>query len=196
MKPFSESSVENAAPILAVLTRVFADRKAVLEIGSGTGQHAVYFAPHLPHLTWQTGDLPANHAGILMWLEEAGLANALPPIDTDARAEGWKTGRYDAVFTANTLHIMDWGAVEALFEGVGRVLAPGGVLAAYGPFHFHGRPTAESNVRFDAWLRARDPASGVRDFVDLDRLARAAGLGLAEDVEMPVNNRILIWRKP
>lgn len=195
MKPFAESCVENCAPILAVLKRCLADRTNLLEIGSGTGQHAVYFAPHFPRLTWQTGDRPEYHAGIRMWLDEANLQNVLPPIDTDARADSWKTRRHDAVFTANTLHIMDWGGVEALFDGVGRVLEPGGVFAVYGPFHYHGKPTSESNVRFDTWLRARDPASGVRDFADLVPLATDAGLELAEDVAMPANNRTLIWRK-
>jgi len=194
-KPFAESCTENCEPIFAVLERVFADRKSVLEIGSGTGQHAVYFAPRLPHLVWQTGDRAENHPGIRMWLDEAKLPNVLPPIDTDARNEGWKSRSHDAVFTANTLHIMDWGAVEAVFEGVGRVLEAGGVFAVYGPFHYHGKATSESNVRFDAWLRQRDPASGVRDFADLEPLASAAGLELVEDVAMPANNRTLIWRK-
>ena len=194
-KPFAESCEQNREPILAVLREVFADRSRVLEIGSGTGQHAVYFAPELPHLAWQTADVPAHHAGIGLWLAEAGLPNVLPPVALDVNASDWHGGRYDAVFSANTLHIMSWPEVERFFEGVGRVLEPGGVLAVYGPFNYHGRFTSESNARFDAWLKARDPASGVRDFEAVDALARAQGLVLQRDYAMPANNRTLVWRR-
>jgi hypothetical protein len=155
----------------------------------------VYFAPHLPHLTWQTGDVPDYHAGIQRWLDEAALPNVLPPLNTDARSDGWKTLTPDAIYSANTLHIMDWGAVEAFFAGAGRALGAGKTLVVYGPFHYHGKPTSESNARFDAMLRERDPASGVRDFVAVDDLARAQGFSLVEDVAMPANNRTLVWRK-
>ncbi len=194
-KPFAESCVENRAPILAVLREVFADRRHVLEIGSGTGQHAVYFAPELPHLTWQTADVPQHHAGIRLWLAEAALPNVLPPLALDANRTEWHSGRYDAVFSANTLHIMSWPEVERLFAGIGAVLESGGVLAIYGPFNINGAFTSESNARFDAWLKARDPASGVRDFEAVDALARAQGLVLQQDVAMPANNRTLVWRR-
>ena len=194
-KPFAESCTQNREPILAVLREVFADRHRVLEIGSGTGQHAVYFAPELPHLVWQTADVPAHHAGIQLWLAEAGLPNVLPPVALDVKQSDWHGGRYDAVFSANTLHIMSWPEVERFFEGVGEVLEPGGVLAVYGPFNYHGRFTSESNARFDAWLKARDPASGVRDFEAVDALARAQGLVLQHDYAMPANNRTLVWRR-
>ena len=194
-KPFAESCVENRAPILAVLREVFADRRHVLEIGSGTGQHAVYFAPELPHLTWQTADVPQHHAGIRLWLAEAALPNVLAPLELDVNRTEWHSGRYDAVFSANTLHIMSWPEVERLFAGIGAVLESGGVLAIYGPFNINGAFTSESNARFDAWLKARDPASGVRDFEAVDALARAQGLVLQQDVAMPANNRTLVWRR-
>lgn len=195
-KPFAESCVQNREPILAVLREVFADRRLVLEIGSGTGQHAVYFAPELPHLVWQTADLPQHHAGIRAWLAEAALPNVLPPIALDVNRTEWHGGRYDAVFSANTLHIMGWPEVENFFAGVGKVLEAGGVLAVYGPFNYNGAFTSDSNARFDAWLKTRDPASGVRDFEAVDALARVHGLVLQEDVAMPANNRTLVWCRP
>jgi cyclopropane fatty-acyl-phospholipid synthase-like methyltransferase len=194
-KPFSESCVQNREPILAVLRVVFADRSHVLEIGSGTGQHAVYFGAELLHLRWQTADVTPHHAGVRLWLAEAALPNVLPPLALDVNQTAWHSGRYDAVFSANTLHIMSWPEVEQFFAGVGEVLEPGGVLAVYGPFNYNGAFTSDSNARFDAWLKARDPASGVRDFEAVDALARAQGLILQQDFEMPANNRTLVWRK-
>lgn len=192
-KPYSESCDQNRDPILAILREAFADRSYVLEIGSGTGQHAVYFGAALPHLRWQTGDVPLHHPGIRQWLEEAALPNVHPPIALDANQTVWHTGRYDAVFSANTLHIMSWAEVERCFDGIAKVLEPGGTLAIYGPFNYNGRFTSDSNARFDAWLKARDPASGVRDFEAVDALARAHGLKLNRDVAMPANNRTLVW---
>ena len=192
MKPYSEACEENKQPILAVLERVFAKSRRVLEVGSGTGQHAVYFGAALPHLVWHTSDLPENHPGIRCWLEEAALPNVRAPICLDVGAE-WPPERFDAVFSANTTHIMCWPEVEQLFGGVGRVLDPGGCFALYGPFNFAGSYTSESNARFDQSLKARDPHSGIRNFEDLDKLAKASGLTFSEDVPMPVNNRTLIW---
>jgi len=194
-KPFAESCEQNREPILAVLAEVFADCRRVLEIGSGTGQHAVYFGAALPHLVWQTADVPAHHAGILAWLGDAALPNVRPPLALEACASDWRDTRYDAVFSANTLHIMGWEQVECFFAGVGAVLEPGGVLAVYGPFNYGGAFTSESNARFDAWLKARDPASGVRDFEAVDARARAQGLVLQRDFAMPANNRTLVWRR-
>ena len=194
-KPFSESCAQNREPIIAVLRELFADRSRVLEIGSGTGQHAVYFGAELPHLRWQTADVPQHHAGIRLWLDEAGLPNVLPPLALDVNDTGWRSGRYDAVFSANTLHIMAWPEVEKFFAGVGEVLEAGGILAIYGPFNYNGAFTSESNARFDAWLKARDPASGVRDFEAVDAQARAQGLLLQQDIAMPANNRTLVWHR-
>jgi cyclopropane fatty-acyl-phospholipid synthase-like methyltransferase len=194
-KPYSESCEQNRAPILSILREVFADRSHVLEIGSGTGQHAVYFGAELPHLRWQTADLPLHHPGIRRWLDEAALPNVLPPIALDVNRQSWHDGRYDAVFSANTLHIMSWIEVEGFFEGVDEVLETNGILAVYGPFNYKGAFTSESNARFDAWLKSRDPASGVRDFEAVDALAHARGLVLQQDVAMPANNRTLVWRR-
>ncbi|MFO7542697.1 MAG: DUF938 domain-containing protein [Thiobacillus sp.] len=194
-KPYSESCAQNRTPILSVLREAFADRSYVLEIGSGTGQHAVYFGAELPHLKWQTADVPLHHPGIRQWLDAAALPNVLPPVALDVNQTGWHSGRYDAVFSANTLHIMSWPEVAHFFDGVGAVLAPGGVLAVYGPFNRNGAFTSESNARFDAWLKSRDPASGVRDFEAVDALARAQGLTLQRDVAMPANNCTLVWRR-
>ena len=186
MKPLSEACERNRAPILAILKRVFADRRHVLEIGSGTGQHAAYFAPELPHLVWQASDVAENLPGIREW-----VAN---PIELDVDKK-WPVIEVDAVFSANTCHIMSWPQVERLFAGVGRLLPPRGVFALYGPFNYRGKHTSESNARFDAMLRARDPASGLREFEDVDKLARAAGLSLQEDNAMPANNRLLVFQK-
>jgi SAM-dependent methyltransferase len=194
-KPFAESCVENRAPILAALEPRLKDSTRLLEIGSGTGQHAVYFAAALPQLVWQTSDLAAHHPGIMAWLDEAALPNVLRPLRLDVLGDDWPPGPFDAVFSANTAHIMPANAVEALFCGVGRVLRPGGQFLLYGPFNYAGRFTAPSNERFDAWLKGRDPLMGIRDVDWLDELAAAAGMARAEDIEMPVNNRLLVWRK-
>ncbi len=195
MKPYAESCDQNREPILEVLRPLLKEARSVLEIGSGTGQHAVYFSPHLPHLTWQTSDLVENHAGINLWLEEKELDNALPPLALDVLKGPWPEQHYGAVFSANTVHIMEWEAVKALFAGVGRVLTSGGLFILYGPFNYGGRYTSESNARFDGWLKARNPQSAIRNFEDLDALAKSAGMLLYADIEMPVNNRTLVWRK-
>jgi cyclopropane fatty-acyl-phospholipid synthase-like methyltransferase len=194
-KPYSESCEQNREPILAVLKQAFAGRSQLLEIGSGTGQHAVYFGAELPHLRWQTADVLAHHPGIHAWLAEAMLPNVLAPLELDVNQRSWPSGRYDAVFSANTLHIMSWPEVIRFFEGVGAVLEAGGVLVVYGPFNYNGQFTSESNARFDGWLKARDPASGVRDFEAVDTLARAQGLVLQQDIAMPANNRSLVWQR-
>jgi SAM-dependent methyltransferase len=193
MKPYSESCERNRQPILSVLKRVFAKARTVLEIGSGTGQHAAYFAPELPHLVWQPSDVAEHLSGITLWIDECAAPNLRAPIELDVD-KPWPAVAADAVFAANVCHIMSWPQVEHMFEGVGRVLASGGVFALYGPFNYGGRYTSESNARFDAMLRARDPASGLRDFKALVALARRSGLVMAEDNPMPANNRTLVWR--
>ena len=186
MRPFSEASERNRGPILAILKRVFKDRKHVLEIGSGTGQHAAYFAAALPHLVWQASDVAEHLPGIREWISHPA------PIELDVNKE-WPSVEADAVFSANTCHIMSWPQVERMFAGIGRLLPPDGVFALYGPFNYDGRHTSESNARFDAMLRGRDPASGLRNFEDICALAEAAGLTLQEDNAMPVNNRLLVY---
>ena len=195
MKPFSEASENNREPILAILHQALAAVRTVLEIGSGTGQHAVYFARKMPHLTWQTSDLSSNHAGILLWLEEAALANTRPPLVIDVNVQPWPIAEVDGIFTANTLHIISWPEVERLFRGAGQILQPGGIMCVYGPFNYGGQFTSPSNERFDAWLKARDPASGVRDFEAVCASAEQHGLTLTFDHPMPVNNRTLVFRK-
>lgn len=195
MKPYAESCEQNRAPILEVLRRELVNKSRLLELGSGTGQHAVYFAAEFPHLLWQTSDVPAMHAGIHAWLQEAMLDNVLAPLPLEVCGDNWPEQRFDAVFSANTAHIMSWPQVECLIRGVAEVLETGGVFCLYGPFNYNGRYTSESNARFDAWLKSRDPLSGVRDFEAVDELARRAGMVLKQDCEMPANNRTLIWSK-
>lgn len=197
LPPFSEACERNREPILAVLRVAFASAKTVLEIGSGTGQHAVYFAKALPHLTWQTSDaeVEAHHPGIVAWIEDSGLTNVRRPLALDVRDTPWPMTNADAIFSANTLHIMDYASVEAFFRGVARVLAVGGTLVVYGPFNYGGQFTSASNVQFDAVLRARGVGSALRDFEAIDALARGIGLTLLQDAAMPANNRTLVWRR-
>ena len=194
MKPHADACDRNREPILEALRQHFADRHHVLEIGSGTGQHAVYFAAALPQLTWQTSDCEPNLPGIRLWLEEAGLPNLPPPIPLDVTGP-WPDARFDAVFTANTLHIMGWAEVRALFAALPQVLTADAVLAAYGPFNYDGRFTSPSNAAFDEWLKQRSAQSGIRDFAAVDELARSIGFALMEDRAMPANNRTLLWRR-
>lgn len=195
-KPFSEACEQNKEPILAVLRQHFATVQQVVEIGSGTGQHAVYFAQHLPHLLWRPGDLSAHLAGINLWIAEAGLPNVLAPVVLDVNDPHWFVAPADGVFSANTTHIMSWPEVVMFFDHVGQVLQPGGIFCLYGPFNYHGQYSSDSNARFDTWLKARDPHSGIRDVDDLALLAHQQGWVLLQDYAMPVNNRTLVWRKP
>ena len=195
MKPFAESSEQNKLPILEVLKQYLDESKSVLEIGSGTGQHAVFFAEQFPHLTWLASDQAEYHAGINMWLEEYAQGNVQGPYLLDVNQQDWPVETTDAVFSANTVHIMGWPSVENMFAGIGRVLNKGGYFCLYGPFNYNGEFTSESNANFDAWLKQRDPVSGIRDFEALQELAEKAGLEFVNDHEMPVNNRILVWQK-
>lgn len=194
-KPFSEACERNRGPILEVLRNAFAKVNHVLEIGSGTGQHAVYFAQALAYLTWQTSDVASYHAGIRAWIDDSGLANVRAPLTLDVRVTPWPIAKTEAIFSANILHIMDGASVEAFFAGVGRVLPVNGMLVVYGPFNYGGRFTAESNARFDAMLRAQGVGSALRDFETIDALARDIGLKLLRDQAMPANNRTLVWRR-
>ena len=194
MKSYSESCEKNKTPILAVLKEIFADRKRVLEIASGTGQHAVYFGRELPHLIWQTSELAQHHASIQAWLDEAQLPNVLPPLSADVNEARWPVEPVDAIFNANTVHIISWPEAELLFAHIERIIAPGGCVCFYGPYNYGGHFTSESNARFDTWLKSRDSSSGVRDFEAVNRLAESHGLDLQHDIAMPSNNRILVWR--
>jgi SAM-dependent methyltransferase len=191
-KPYSQACARNQAAILQVLREPFAEVRQVLEIGSGTGQHAVHFAAALPHLSWQCTDVAANLPGIRLWLDEARLRNLPPPLLLDMNLP-LPPGRYDAVFTANTLHIMGWDEVRRLFASLPLWLEPGGLFTAYGPFNYAGQFTSESNARFDASLRAVDARRGIRDFEAVQALAHDAGLHLSADCAMPANNRCISW---
>ena len=166
----------------------------MLEIGSGTGQHAVYFAAALPHLRWHATERRENLPGIELWRKEAKLANLPEPLELDVNG-AWPRGHFDAVFSANTLHIMSWDEVRKLFAGLDGVLTEDAVLAVYGPFNYQGRFTSASNADFDGWLKERSPSMGIRDFEAVDELARAIGFELIEDCAMPANNRTLVWRR-
>lgn len=195
MKPFAPACERNQDVILEVLKEAFASCGSVLEIGSGTGQHAVYFGRHLPHLTWLPGDLESMHAGINMWLAEAQLENVRPPIVLDVDEPVWPVSAVDGVFSANVLHIVSWEQGKNLIAGAARVLNPGGVLCVYGPFNYNGDFTSPSNARFELWLKGRDPQSGIRDFEKVRDTALEHGLVLDKDYTMPANNRILTFRK-
>lgn len=195
MKPYSESCEQNQAPILEILRETLPNQQRVLEIASGTGQHAVYFGRALSHLTWQTSELAQNHEGILAWLNEAQLPNVLPPVAIDVNDGQWPIEIVDTVFNANTVHIISWPEVERMFAGIARVLSAGGILCLYGPFNYEGKFTSESNARFDVWLKSRNKNSGVRDFEAINRLAETYGFFLLRDVAMPSNNRTLVWQR-
>jgi SAM-dependent methyltransferase len=195
MKQFSPSCERNKEPILAVLRDILTAPGLVLEIGSGSGQHAVHFARGLPHLAWQPTDVAGNLPSIAAWRAEAGLPNLREPLALDLFAEDWPVRQAQAVVCINTIHIVSWQGVERLFAAAGRVLAPGGILYVYGPYRYADRPLEPSNEEFDHWLKARDPVSGVRLFEDVDRLAGQHGLALAGDRAMPANNRSLWWQK-
>jgi len=194
MKPFSESCEQNKQLILETIKPLLQNYRNVLEIGSGTGQHAVYFAQHMPHLQWQTSDRQENIKGIQLWLEEAHLSNVSSPLVLDVIQADWPELSVDAVFMANTLHIMSWHDVQAFFSQISKVLEKNASLIIYGPFNYHGQYTSESNQKFDQWLKSRDPNSGIKDFSEVNQLAEENQLKLAADYEMPANNRILYWK--
>jgi len=190
--PFAEAAEQNKGVIFETIKPYLTGD--ALEIGSGTGQHAVYFASQLPEIRWQTSDLEHCLPAIEAWIRDSGLPNLPPPILLDVLGK-WPQKQYDVVYSANCFHIMDEAAVAKSVEGAAACLKPGGVFAVYGPFNYHGQYTSDSNRQFDGWLKQRDPLSGIRDFDDLNQLAEENGLRLKADYEMPVNNRILCWQK-
>jgi cyclopropane fatty-acyl-phospholipid synthase-like methyltransferase len=195
-KPYYPATARNREPILKVLRDEFADTSRVLEIGSGSGQHAVFFAAAMPHLRWQASDRRENLPGILAWVDEAALDNLPAPVELDVGAGDWPPGRFDGVYTANTCHIMSWPEVEIMFARVAGLLEEGGVFCVYGPFNAGGRFTSQGNADFHSSLRAQAPHRGLRDIDDLDALARRCAMTLARDHEMPANNRLLVFLKP
>jgi hypothetical protein len=193
--PFSQACENNKRFILEVLLEAFADRREVLEIASGTGQHACHFAANMPWLRWQPTEL-AEHLPLLAPRCRAYPgANLLPPMALDVREPIWPIAIPDALFSANSLHIMAFSAVERFFAALESQGGPDVVLAIYGPFNYGGTYTSASNARFDQWLAQQHPASAIRDFEAVDRLAASAGFALQQDHAMPANNRLLVWRK-
>ena len=192
----SDACERNKEPILRILTRALAHSRRVLEIGSGTGQHAVHFATHLPHVTWQPSDRGEYLPGLRARIAHDGPSNLRPAIDLDVRNLPWPVEPVDAIFTANTLHIMDWAAVEDLFRGSGAVLSAPGVFCVYGPFRYGGQYTSTSNAEFDEYLRAKYPGGGIKNFEDVNILSGEQGLHLLDDHAMPANNQLLVWHKP
>jgi SAM-dependent methyltransferase len=195
MLPFSAACERNKEPILEVLRKRFAGIVQVLEIGSGTGQHAVHFARALPHLTWQPTEQLTYLADLTERVKLEGPQNLRIPTLLDVRQAVWPLRSVDALFTANTLHIMSWPEVAALFRGSDSVLAPGGVLCVYGPFRYAGRYTSDSNQEFDRMLQKRDPESGIRDLDAVTSLAAQYGLRLEADHDLPANNRLVVFTR-
>ncbi|MGH8252350.1 MAG: DUF938 domain-containing protein, partial [Steroidobacteraceae bacterium] len=196
MLPFSEASERNKSQILEVLRVAFADCRHVLEIGSGTGQHAVHFAIAMPWLVWQPSELPDGMPMLRKRIFNEGPSNLRAPVALDVTERLWDLRRVDGVFTANTLHIMHWPQVQALFAGLPAIAKPGAMLAIYGPFRYGGRYTSASNESFDRMLRTSDRDSGIRDFEAVDALAQAAGFEFVADHRMPANNQVLVWKLP
>ncbi len=194
MLPHSDACDRNKGPILEVLRDAFANCTHVLEIGSGTGQHAVHFATAMPGIVWQPSEVAEAMPALRKRIFNEGPSNLRAPVVIDVAETPWDVRRVDGVFSANTLHIMHWPKVEAFFAGLPAVAKPSTLLAVYGPFRYGGKYTSGSNVSFDTMLRARDPGSGIRDFEAVDALARAAGFSFIADHPMPANNQAIVWK--
>lgn len=204
--PFSQACENNKKPILKVLKQELDDYHYVFEVGSGTGQHSVYFAPRLSHLQWQTSDVINNHRVIKGWHNKYSAPNLYAPLAFDLTTDdipkpldykGSQKGNlpYDSIFTANTLHIIDWRLVERLFELVGGALPINGKFIIYGPFNKNGEYSSNSNRQFDKQLREWDASSGIRDKEDVVALAKQHQLTLEKQYKMPANNEILVFRR-
>ena len=194
MKQYSAACDQNKDPILKAIKPLLLNAKSVLEVGSGTGQHCVYFAKELPHLTWQASDQSMYLPSVSAWIDDAKLANTPKELELNVDLD-WPEDKYQAIYSANTVHIMSWEMVLNFFKGVGQVLDKGGVFILYGPFNYSGQYTSQSNANFDLWLKDQNPLSAIRDFESLDELAKLHNLILTDDIEMPANNRVLVWKK-
>ncbi|MAD46662.1 MAG: methylase [Oceanospirillaceae bacterium] len=193
--PVAESCLRNQQAIYEVLSQELADDAVVLELGSGTGQHAAFMTPRLPRLRWQPSELAENIPAINAWREHIGRENFLPPLILDIAQDLWPVKQVDAVFSANLVHFVGWDKVRAMMAGIGRVLKPAGRAIFYGPYNYHGEFTSEGNRQLDEWLKSRDPSSGIKDFEQIQMTARKEKLRLLKDIAMPANNRILILQK-
>ncbi len=194
-KPYSASCDQNREPIFNVIQPLLENKTNVLEIGSGTGQHAVYFAQKMPHLIWQSSDQIGYHKGINLWLNDASLDNTPPPIPLDVSNNQWPEHHFDVIFSANAVHIMSWQNVIDFIESAPKLLHQNGLFILYGPFNYAGKYTSDSNQQFDQWLKQQNPQSAIRDFEAVNELAEQQGLKLLNDYPMPANNRILCWQK-
>jgi len=196
-KPYSESCDQNKFPILSIINPIFSDCSKILEIGSGTGQHAIFFAENMPHLSWHCSDCHSYIEGIKQWVEESDVPNVITPVTLDVSRSSWPKYSHpiDAVFTANTFHIMNNQDVVNFMEGVGNLLNNGAHLVIYGPFNYKGEFTSASNESFEQWLKNRDPLSGIKNYEDIESLANQNDFKLCRDYEMPANNRILHFIK-
>ncbi|MCS5580990.1 MAG: class I SAM-dependent methyltransferase [Gammaproteobacteria bacterium] len=193
--PFSQASENNKFPILDVLKHHLNNRRSLLEIGGGTGQHAAFFARQFPEIIWQSSDIHSNVKTLNLRVASAKLKNLPLATSLDVNKETWNYGFYDAIFSANCLHIISEDSVINFFKGTSKHINDGGVLLVYGPFKYRGKFTTESNAGFDRWLKARDPKSGIRDFEWTNELAEEVGFSLVEDNAMPANNQLLAWAK-
>lgn len=194
-KPVSEACLRNQAPIAAALSELLPDPARLLEIGSGTGQHAVFCANELPHIDWQPSDLAEQHEGMKLWIKEAALDNVLAPVILDVD-QVWPSIEVDHVFTANTVHYIANTSVVNMFTGISRVLAKGGLFMIYGPVNVNAEYTSEGNARLDEWLKTCvNPLAGIKDIADVEQLARDQGLALIDNRAMPANNRLLVFKK-
>ncbi|MCL7944798.1 DUF938 domain-containing protein [Marinobacter sp. ATCH36] len=194
-KPYSQACENNKQPILERIRDIFINPGTILEIGTGTGQHAVHFAAALPHLIWQPSDRPGATDHCIGWIEDAALHNVRPPLELNVASEIWPLDSIDGAYSANTAHIMAWEEVEAMFAGLGKRLGSGKPFCLYGPFSYGKKHTSDSNRQFDRHLRQQSPQMGIRDVDHLLTLARQVEFRLENDLEMPANNRLLVWRK-
>lgn len=195
-KPFSQSAENNREPILEVLKEIITtDNKRLLEIGAGTGQHAVYFAPEFPHVQWVTSEVSKYHDGIKQWLKEAKQKNVHGPLQFEVGKDSFPKQKFDLVFMANVFHIMEWKKCKTLMKLFGRHLREGSQVVLYGPFNYDGEYTSESNKEFDAWIKEKYPGAGIRSFEDIKSVMEKNGFQLFKDYEMPVNNRTLVFTK-
>ena len=195
-KPFAPSCERNQEVILDALKSIIKPiDNNLLEIGSGTGQHAVYMAPHFPELFWHTSDLKENHAGINMWIDESNHENIVNPLEYQVGKTDFPMVNADVVFTTNTFHIMSWQNVQKLIKQLGKNLNNGADIIIYGPFNYDGQFTSKSNADFDVWLKQQNPLSGIRDFESILSLMIDSNMQLLADIKMPANNRILHFIK-
>ncbi len=194
-KPYAISCDRNSAPILEVLKEYLKDYKKLVEMGAGTGQHAIYMAPHFPELEWYLLDQKDRHEGIKTWLHDFPRANVKGPIEYSIGENDWPISDCDVVFTSNTLHIVSWEKDLQFFDDLTNALSSGGLFMAYGAFNYNGDFSSESNKKFEEWLKERDPASGIKDFEKVKAELEKRDFELVKDHEMPSNNRLLVFKK-